>query len=463
MRKDERRPEMSETMRVSNTKLLKCVAVGAVILSGACTQQISAPAGPAPVTEPRERLKLLALPPQRQVPKDVTNKYADNPAAAALGKKFFFDTRFSGPLLDDANDGSGGTLGQQGQVGKVACASCHNPESKAFVDVRSPREQLSLGSGWTRRHAPSLLDVAEATFLTWDGRRDTAYSQVFAPLESAREFNSSRLYVAQQIIRLYKAEYEAVFGPLPVLNYPALPAGNAGCTDLPADYSTHDTCSVPGQQDEVVTRIVTNFGKAIQAYTRTLTCGRSRFDDWIDGDASALTVDEQAGALLFVTKGGCDQCHSGPYMTDQKFHNIGVPGDLIPFTDVNTANDPGAAEALAEVRKDWLNSKGRFSDGDDHRLDGLPGNLSGLLGAFRTPSLRCVTRHLTFMHNGVFRSIQDVMRFFSKGGTETNFVGTSVNYARNFTDQEQAQMIAFLRALDGDGPDPAALEPPTLP
>jgi cytochrome c peroxidase len=443
-------------MSVLRTTCAALLAFGT--LSAGCQQSNVTP----PATDPKERLALLVLPQERTLPKDVTNRYADDPRAAALGKKFFFDTRFSGPLLDSANTGAPGTLGRQGETGKVACASCHMPASKAFADIRSSRSQLSFASGWTHRHAPALLDVAEAKILTWDGRHDTAYNQVFQPVESALEFNSSRLFVAQQIARLYRAEYEAIFGALPSLTqYPVLEPAQAGCTERPAD-PMRTSCERHAADDEAVTRVLVNFGKAVQAFTRTLTCGPSRFDAWMNGDAAALDAQEQAGAFVFV-KAGCDTCHSGPYLTDQRFHNLGVPGGRMDFTDVNTANDPGAAEGLAKARTDWLNSKGRFSDGDDGRLDKLPRDLSAMLGAFRTPTLRCVSRRPAFMHNGYFRSLEIVVRFFSEGSKAGGYVGRSVNFERGLSEEEQTQLVAFLNALDGSGPDPAQLELPVLP
>jgi cytochrome c peroxidase len=399
-------------------------------------------------------------------PKDPTNRYGDDPRAAALGHKLFFDRRFSGPLLDKANNGTTGTLGERGEAGKVACASCHTPESKAFIDSRSPRRQLSLASGWTTRRTPTLLDVGQAKFLTWDGRSDTFFGQVFIPVESPVEFNSSRLFVAQQIKRLYRTEYEQIFGALPdFASYPALEPTDAGCAELPpgAHQSDHRGCEKPGHADQGVVRVVVNFGKAIHAYLRRLNCGRSRFDDWVEGDRDALTADEQAGAHLFVGKGGCDSCHSGPFLTDQRFHNVGLRGQLIPFTGINTKGDRGAAVGLASVRKDPLNSAGKYSDGNDGRLNDLPADESATLGAFRTPSLRCVSRRPTFMHDGQFRSLEDVVRFFNRGGAKKGFIGTSEIRPRDLTDQEVQQLVGFLRALDGKGPDPALLKAPILP
>jgi cytochrome c peroxidase len=423
-----------------------------------CTESESR--GPSWLT-PEERRKLNDLSPETLPgPKDdPTNRYLDDPRTAVLGQRFFFDPRFSGPLLDEANTGIPGTLGVQGETGKVACAGCHVPQS-GFLDSRSPRRQISLGSSWTRRRAPSLLNVAQAEFLMWDGRRDAAYSQPFTPIEDALEFNSSRLFVAQQISRLYRQDYEAIFGPLPNLDaYEELAPADAGCAELPAEVP-HAPCPKQGQDDDDVTRVVVNLGKAIQAFTRKIECGRSRFDQWMDGDDQALTDSEQAGALLFVGKAGCTTCHRGPYFSDQEFHNIGLHPDFQFF--IVAFDDPGASAGLAAMREDPLNSKGAFSDGYDGRQETMPPD-PRQLGSFRTPSLRCVNRRPSFMHTGQFRSLEDVVIFFNRGGDPDGFLGVSENLPRGLTDGERVDLVAFLRALDGDGPDPELTVSPELP
>ncbi len=408
----------------------------------------------------RERMASFALPATPRPLPDPTNKYADDPAAAELGKKFFFDTRFSGPLLDQANNGQPGTLGKVGETGKVACASCHVP-SGAFADTRSTRGQISLGAAWSHRRAPSLLDVGQRRFLNWDGSRDAAFSQPFTPIEDAGEFNSSRLFVAQQIQRLYLAEYEAVFGPFPDISaFDAVEPADAGCNAIPDDV-VHGFCEKPGHDDPNVTRVVVNMGKAIQAYTRQLSCGPGRFDAWLAGDDAALSADEQAGAALFMGKGGCTQCHRGPYFTDDYFHNVGMAPNFALF--VVPITDNGASDGIAALLRDPLNSKGDYSDGSDDRQDVLPDDPSVLLGAFKTPSLRCVNRRPSFMRTGQFRSLEDVVYFFARGGNASGFPGQSENRPRDLSSEERAQLVAFLRALDGPGPDPSLIEPPTLP
>lgn len=435
-------------------------------LLGGCQPQPGAtqsPArGPAHVPEAlRHRLLELSPPELPPPPPDVTNGYLDDPRSATLGQQLFFDPRFSGPLLDDANNGLAGTLGVKGETGKVACASCHVPAS-GFLDARSPRRQISLGAGWTRRRAPSLLDVGQQPgSLMWDGRRDAAFNQIFTPIEDPLEFNSSRLFVAQELERSYRPQLEAIFGPLPSLAaYPQLAARDAGCAELRATPKTGD-CPKPGSNDEAVTRWVVNMGKALQAYVRQLSCGRSRFDHWMDGNLSALSREEEAGALLFVGKAGCVRCHSGPFFSDARHHNVGLKPSIGFF--VGSFPDPGAAEGLTAMLADPLNAKGRFSDGYDGRHEVFGADLTRFLGAFRTPGLRCVSRRPSFMHTGQLRSLEDVVAFFNRGGNKDGYLGSSELFPLGLDSTERRALVAFLRALDGEGPRADLLVPPARP
>lgn len=434
-----------------------------VALAAACGPAAETP-DPDPVFTAAQRAALLELsPPARPgAPADASNRWADHPAAAALGKKLFFDTALSGRLSDPANDGGEFALGKVGDAGKVSCASCHVPGS-GFVDTRSQGAQLSLGAGWVLRRTPSLLDVAQAKLLMWDGRFDSLQAQVLGPLESADEMNSSRLFVAQEIARRYAAEYQALFGPLPPLGdagrFPQLDAPGAGCWEgachgKPGDGAEFD--ALPPADQDAVTAVMVNAGKAIAAYERLLSCGPARFDAWAHGDASALTRAEQRGAALFVGKGRCVSCHSGPFLTDQRFHNVGLqPAPILGrFLD---AGDLGAAQGWKRVLASPLNVRGPWSDGDDGRLPPPPGAAEE--GAFRTPSLRCAGRRPSFMHTGQMRELGAVVAFFADGGHASGFPGRKEIEPLGLGERERADLVAFLRALDGPGPDPALLRP----
>jgi cytochrome c peroxidase len=296
--------------------------------------------------------------------------------------------------------------------------------------------------------------------------------------------NSSRLFVAERIARNYAAEYEAVFGtgtlaPLSdSARFPPLDPSTTGCRltepadhprleppaalyvchGMPGDGAEYDSMT-PADQD-LVTRVVINIGKAIAAFERRLDCGPGRFDAWAHGDDAALTVEEQAGFDVFVGQGRCVSCHSGPFFSDQEFHNVGL-ADGTTRAGILNGNDRGAALDLVRAATDPLGVAGRYSDGDDGRLppDVRPG--ADHEGAFRTPTLRCVGERPSFMHSGLLRTLADVVAFFDRGGDPSgSYVGQSVLQPLGLTAEEKSDLVSFLKALEGPGPSPELLAIP---
>jgi cytochrome c peroxidase len=409
-------------------------------------------------------------------PPDVTNSFADNDAAATLGQSLFYDPSFSGPLLDTDNDGTVGTLGMSGQTGRVACAGCHIPDS-GFSDTRSGQLQISLGAGWGRRRAPSLLDVGQATLVMWDGKRDTLYDQIFGPLETVVEMNSSRLYAAEQLYAKYQAPYEAVFGPMPPLDdatqFPPLSAELTGCQPMnpsspapvcdgtfhgmPGDNAEYDSMTPANQT--AVTRVVVNAGKAIGAFERRLTCGATPFDTWMQGGAPPSRA-AQRGAVVFVDDGKCLSCHGGPFMTDEHFHNVGLDPTIVQQAFVDS-NDQGAATGIAFALANPISSLSAFSDGNDGRLPSAV--TPAMNGAFRTPMMRCVSLRPTFMHTGQLQTLTDVVAFFNAGGADTGYPGTSEIQPLGLTALQQSDLVAFLESLAGPGAASTLMQAPPTP
>jgi cytochrome c peroxidase len=456
---------------MSGTRRCLTLLFGVLGCAGAPTQNSSSD-DPKPQFSAEERALLETLSPGQMPPPppDATNRWADDAAAAEFGQRLFFDTGMSGRLLDGDNDGSKNALGMQGETGKVACSGCHVPES-GFSDTRSLRQQVSLAAGWGLRRTPSLLDVGQSRMLMWDGRHDALFNQVFGPIESQVEMNASRLYAAQQIFARHREEYERIFGPMPPLDdaerFPPLAADEAGCGKLdaklgctapmrgaPGDGAEYDGLDEADQK--LVTETVVNLGKALGAYQRLLTCGSSRFDAWVGGDESALTHAEQRGAALFIGKGRCIDCHSGPYLSDEKFHNVGVKPELVATVFID-ANDAGASAGLEKLLADPLSAKGEFSDGYDERH---PPQSPDLVGAFRTPRLRCVSTRPSFMHTGHMTSLDAVVAFFNRGGEPVGYPGKNELQRLDLDPRERADLVAFLGALSGPGPDESLLSAP---
>jgi cytochrome c peroxidase len=463
---------------------LLAASLGVACGSSSAVAPVDAGSGASSLLAPATLAALEQLSPESlpRPPLDKSNRVADDPRAAALGHQLFFDPGFSGKLLDSDNSGDSHSLGQVGESGKVPCAGCHVP-SAGFLDNRSVRAQVSLGSGWGKRRTRSLLDVGQASIIMWDGRHDALYNQPFQPLESPLEMNSSRLYAAEQIYARYRTAYESIFGPIPIAlddaaRFPQLDGATTGCRSLSTDNEGMDCHGMPGDDAEFdhlasdqdrheITRIWANVGKALGAYERLLSCGQSRFDRWMHGKGDALSLSEQRGAALFVgqredgsTISGCNVCHSGPFFTDQTFHNVGLrPIGVGPAGSFYDANDHGARDGLAAIASDPLNVRGKFSDGDDGRLDDAGNDVDG---AFRTPSLRCASRRPSFMHTGQILTLDDVVSFFARGGDAAGYPGASQNVTRDFTAQEATDLVAFLKSLDGPGPSADLVVPPAI-
>jgi cytochrome c peroxidase len=405
-------------------------------------------------------------------PADPSNRFADDAAAQRFGQRLFFEPGLSGPLIEGDNDGGSATLGVAGEAGRVSCAGCHLPQS-GFVDTRSPHQQISLAAEWTRRRTPSLLEVVFAPLYNWDGRRDSIWGQAIGVMESHAEFNSGRLLVALQMYRLHQGEYESIFGAMPALDdadrFPQLAPEEAGCVErqtstgavydcrgLPGDGADYDAMAAEDQR--AVTEVTVNTAKAIAAYVRRLRCGPSRFDAWLDGDDAALDDSEQRGAALFAGRGQCIGCHSGPNLTDGKFHNVGLAPAPVAVAFVDSG-DRGAADGIAALLEDPMNTRGEWSDGE---RDALPDALDdALTGAFRTPSLRCLGMRPSFMHTGQIRTLAQAVSFHDRGGDAPgNYPGTSELERLGLSEDERADLTAFLGTLDGPGPDQALLVAP---
>jgi cytochrome c peroxidase len=122
---------------------------------------------------------------------------------------------------------------------------------------------------------------------------------------------------------------------------------------------------------------------ALAAYqTETFTFLDSPWDRYLQGDKAALSPQAEAGAMLFYGKAGCDQCHSGPLLSDLQFHNIGVP-QVGPGKGFEEPLDYGRARET----------------GDDNDLF-----------AFRTPPLRNVAITGPWMHNGAYTTLEAAVR-----------------------------------------------------
>jgi cytochrome c peroxidase len=280
---------------------------------------------------------------------------ADNPSTPekiGLGARLFTDVRLSGQ-------------------GDRSCVSCHRPEL-AFTD--GGRRARGLSGASLLRNTPSLWNLAWGGQYFWDGRAPSLEAQVAMPIAAADEMGG---------------------------DWPTILAR------LQADADTVAAFRAAFADAEPVTPA--NLAAALAAYVRSLVSPRTRFDAWIAGDAGALTPAELDGFRLFTGKGACALCHVGWRFTDDKFHDIGLPG-----------SDGGRGLVAG----------------------GTPG-----LAAFKTPSLRELARTAPYMHDGSLTTLEAVVAHYAGGLRKRPSLAPSLRRGLRLDARERADLVAFLRTL----------------
>ena len=367
-----------------------------------------------------EELRSLAIAALEPLPADPTNRVADDPKAAALGERLFFDTRLS-------------------SNGKVACGTCHKPELN-FQDGTP----LGNGVGTTPKRTMPVASMSRAPFLFWDGRKDSLWAQALGPLESAVEHGGTRTQYAHVIAEHYKGEYEKIFGPLPNLSGVPREAGPAGDKLQMAAWM-----ALAQNMRDAITAVFVNIGKAIAAYERRIEVGPARFDRYVAAVAShrpaggILTADEIAGLKLFIGKGNCTQCHNGPLFTNNEFHNTGVP------VRAGLPLDDGRLTGAAAVLKDEFNCRSRWSDARHAcaELEYLVAGEHELERAYKVPSLRNVAERAPFMNAGQFATLGEVLNHYNRAPAAP--AGHTELEPLRLRPGELRQLEAFLRTLSG--------------
>lgn len=393
-----------------------------------------------------ELAALNALSPLPAPPPDPTNRYADVPLAAQLGQKLFFDKSYSGALAI-GDDGTNGGLGSVGEIGKVSCASCHAPGSQALNDRRSVPGNVSLGTDYGTRVALGIVNSSYYKWTNWGGRFDSQWSLPLAVAENPKIMNGTRLQVAHMLYVKYRGEYNSTFAvPLdPALDSKAADAARFPASGKPGDATWNGMAAA---DQGVVNTIYVNYGKALQAYFRTLISLKTPFDRFVAGERSAISASAVRGIRLFLTK-GCVSCHAGPNFSDDSFHAIGVPqtGPRVPATDFGQFQDVPA------LLSSPFNTQGSYSD------DQRTGKLTGLAqdpsqrGKFRTKSLRNLVGAAPYMHAGQLATLADVITFYDQGGGDTGSSGIvkdSRMVPLRLSMQDKQDLVAFLNTLTGD-------------
>ncbi|MEI7704400.1 MAG: cytochrome c peroxidase [Deltaproteobacteria bacterium] len=272
--------------------------------------------------------------------------------------------------------------------GKVSCASCHKP-SAGFSET----EPVSTGVDGKKgnRKAPPVLNAAFPIYPVWfwDGRASSLEEQAKGPMQNPLEMGMTHAGIEATLrsISGYGRYFAEAFG------------------------------------DERID--VDRVAEAIVAYEATRLSGNSAYDRWDAGGAGALDEKQQLGRRLFFGKAACNECHLGANFTDSRFHNLGVGWRKPP---------PGADP-----------SRG-FADPGRAKVTGNPADT----GAFKTPTLRDVSRRAPYMHDGSVATLRDVVLLYDRGGVANPWLSAEVKPLHLTADQVDA-LVAFLGALDGEG------------
>ncbi|MCA1978443.1 MAG: hypothetical protein LDL19_04335 [Thiobacillus sp.] len=369
----------------------------------------------------------LKLPEPLVAPADPSNRYADNPRAADLGKALFFDVRLS------AN-------------GSTSCASCHRPEL-AFSDAA----RFSKGLGTAQRNTPTLVGSAWSRWYFWDGRSDSHWGQALGPLLHPDEQGLTRTALAHRIRTHYRQQYESLFGPFPRLGMNLHAGPESG------DAAEATWRRMPAVQRQAVERILANVAKAIAAYERTLVPEPTRFDRFAAALAagrqqearSLLSRDEIQGFRLFVGSARCIQCHNGPMLSNYQFHNTGLH-------EADRPSHMGHRAGVQLARASDFSCLGRHSDDTRH----CPSRFVGLLqdmnaGTFKTPTLRNLALTAPYMHTGEFSTLDEVIAHYDQGGRSNGRPGVIGNelVRLGLSELERRQLKAFLLTLSPPQPE----------
>jgi cytochrome c peroxidase len=159
---------------------------------------------------------------------------------------------------------------------------------------------------------------------------------------------------------------------------------------------------------------VPNIAKAIATYERTIVSGTAPVDKWIGGDEAAISASAKRGFVLFNDKGNCAACHAGWNFTDGSFRDIGLPD-----------GDVGRAKILA---------------------------LPSMEHAFKTPTLRDIDRRAPYMHDGSQPTLAAVIEHYDHGVVRRPSVPDELPPLLHLSEQEKADLVAFLETLTGDAP-----------
>ena len=278
--------------------------------------------------------------------------------------------------------------------GKRSCASCHIP-GKAFADGLSVNTSL-FGNKQLSRNTPTLINSALQPVQFADSRINFLEDQVHAVVSNREEMDGQFDKIVAAIGK--QKEYKNLFAQA-----------------FPGDKSNTET----------------NVKKALAAYVRSLTTLNSRFDQYMRGDMSIMNAEEIAGFNIYMGKAKCGTCHYVPLFS-------GAVPPLYDKMESEVLGVPANADTLRPVQD---------ADSGKFHLYKMPHQLF----SFKTPTLRNIALTAPYMHNGVYKTLEEVIEFYNKGGgSGLGFDIPNQTLASDrldLTAAEKKALIAFMHTL----------------
>lgn len=280
-----------------------------------------------------------------------------NPALVKLGHHLYFDNQLS-------------------RKQTMSCNTCHNL-STFGVDNQptSKGEEGKFGD----RNSPTTLNAAIHIAQFWDGRAATVEEQAGMPILNPIEMNiPNEKFLIDRLKKssLYQQLFKEAF---------------------------------PNEKDPIT---YNNLKKAIGAFERKLITP-SRFDEYLKGNKTALSIEEKKGLLTFITT-GCTICHNGAGIGGNMFQKFAVFGNYWDYTH-STKIDSGKVTIT---------------------------KLAGDRFVFKVPSLRNVEKTHPYFHDGSVQKLEDAVKIMAKAQLN-----------KDLSDDEVNSIVTFLKALTSDIPD----------
>jgi len=280
----------------------------------------------------------------------------------------------------------------------LSCASCHDPE-KGFSDGLALAKAYPGSDGF--RNTPTLINTAKRAAWFHDGRLGTNLNDVTR--ESLTEDYSMNMDMR---LMQERAKQDPVYVEM---------FKDAGFGE-PSNGGIRN---------------------AIPEFLKTLISKGAPFD------TGKMSKAATRGFELFKGKAACAQCHSGERFTDDAVHNTGVPNNPDIWKDP-VRHTTYVAFAMFMGVENYMNVRRDVGAHiRTHKADGSD------IGTFMTPSLRELKYTAPYMHNGMIKTLEEVVEFYNRGGGDDPNRDSKLK-PLGLTSAEKGDLVAFLNALSGD-------------